>query len=240
MAKMVYEQVIPEIQRLKPSYTADETWSDAVLAVIRRVSRLFIGDAFNQQAMRIARRTVSMEDADNEKEFLKSVNAAVGVDFNFLARSASLEEYLSAAVADNVSLIKSVPEQYFQRIESVVLDNMRAGFAPSKIAKDIQAATGITSRRAKFIARDQVAKLNGDLTKRRNKDAGIEHFRWVTSKDARVGDDHRRAAERDVGFGPGVYKWDRPPAEGIPGHSTRPNCRCTAAPVLAFQLKQPD
>ena len=113
---------------------------------------------------------------------------------------------------------------------------MRAGQSPTQIANNIQEATGITRRRARGIARDQAAKLHGEITERRQRQAGIKYFRWVTSKDERVGTDHARAAARDVGYGPGVYRWDRPPKEGIPGRATRPNCRCTATPIFEWEL----
>ena len=166
---------------------------------------------------------------------MESVNQAVGIEV-FKGQSSKLTTSLEAASLTNAKLIKNITDTHADRISTSILESMRAGYAPSKIAADLQKQSGISRRRAKLIARDQTAKINGELTKLRNLEAGITHFRWVHSGDGRVGDDHRRAASRDVGFGPGVYRWDKPPKEGIPGRSSRPNCRCTAAPVFEWEL----
>ena len=127
--------------------------------------------------------------------------------------------------------------EHINKIEAIVWERMRGGYAPSVIAKDLQKQFGMTRRRAKGIARDQTAKLNGELTSARSQAAGLKYFRSVHSGDGRVGDDHRAAAKRDVGYGPGVYRWDNPPKEGIPGRAKRPYCRCTASPVFEWELK---
>ena len=46
--------------------------------------------------------------------------------------------------------------------------------------------TQIEGWRARLIARDQVGKLNGALTKRRMSDAGIDKYTWMTANDERV------------------------------------------------------
>jgi len=162
-----------------------------------------------------------------------------------------MAEYIDASVLDNVNLIKSVSEQYFQRVQNVVLGGMRSGDSPTTIARALQHQTGITDRRARIIARDQIAKLNSQIVQRRQVQAGITHFRWVTANDERVtgrpGGRYANAkvkcheiAKRDIGFGPGVYRWDRGASYAgetnlHPGQA-HVNCRCTASPVFEWQL----
>ena len=230
----IKEQIIPAIHRAKPEYTAD-AWPSLMGGLLAALAERWSGAMFTSQAQRIAAGTVTRIEAENGKAFLKSVNQAVGVEV-FGTHSAALTTELEAAALENAQLITNLTAEHINRISATVMENMRQGYAPSVIAKNLQEKSGMTRRRAKFIARDQTAKLNGELTKQRNKAAGIEYFRWSTSKDQRVGDDHERAAKRDVGFGPGVYRWDKPPKEGIPGRATRPNCRCSAAPVFEWEL----
>ena len=249
MAKQLSGELVPLLQRLKPEYVADarptmDSWSDEIVALIRRVASQFTSTIFQAQADRIARRTVSMADADNAQDFLRSVNAAIGIPF---PRSPSIDDYLAASVNDNVGLIKSIPQQYFSRIENIVLGNMRQGFVPTKIAKDIQAETGVTYRRAKLIARDQVAKLNSDLTQRRQKDAGIDFYRSSNSNDQRVsgkpGGKYPNAkiscwgiSQQDIGYGKGVYKVSEGASwagqTGLHPGQHHPLCRCVAISMI--------
>ncbi len=239
--KEIEEGVIPVVKEEKAEYQADsvptyDAWADRVIEAIRRISRRFVQGEFQEQYERLARRTVSMAEAETTDAFVKSVNKAVGVDIRPMLDEEGMREYVQAASWQNAQLIKSIPEEYLKRVETAVVGGIRGGDAPSKIARNIREATGITRRRAELIARDQTAKLTGEISERRQKQAGVKYFKWITSKDERVGDDHRRAARRDVGYGPGVYRWDNPPPEGVPGNSTRPNCRCTAKPVFEWEL----
>src|SRR5690606_36572047 len=150
----------------------------------------------------------------------KSVNQAVGVDLSPVLSQQGMAEYIDASVPDNVALIRSVSEQHLERAQNVVLRGRRNRGHPASIARAPQHQTGINDRRAKAIARDQVAKLNSQIVQRRQVQAGITHFRWVTANDERVtgrpGGRYANAkikcyeiAKRDIGFGPGVYPWSR-------------------------------
>lgn len=238
----IKRDLMPAIKRLKSDYIADSQerviWVDGWPSVMNALLSAFAekwGNIGKLQSERLAAGTVRMIDAENSEQFVKSVNKAVGVEV-FGTNSAAVTEALEAATIANAKLIKNITDTHAERISTIVMENMRAGFAPSKIAKDLQKQAGISRRRAKNIARDQVSKLNGELTEQRSTAAGLECFRWVDSGDGRVGADHERAATRDVGYGPGVYRWKNPPKEGKPGRATRPFCRCTAAPVFEWEL----
>ena len=81
--------------------------------------------------------------------------------------------------------------------------------------------------RARSIARDQVAKLNGQVNADRQIALGITHFRWVTRLDDRVRKLHKERHGK-------IYEWANPPTTSgnasIPGSDF--NCRCDADPVL--------
>lgn len=81
----------------------------------------------------------------------------------------------------------------------------------------------MTDVRARAIARDQVAKLNGQINADRQVAIGVTHFRWKTRQDRRVRPKHK--ARRDK-----VYAWEDPPDGEIPGQPI--NCRCHADPVV--------
>ena len=226
MAKDVKTELMPEIKRLKPEYIAD-SWVDDVMSVIDRIVDRFTNQAMFAQYQRIARRTISMQEAKSTASFVRSVNRAVGVDIKYMMNQEGIQNLFDLSVRENVDLIKSIPKKYFDDLRLIVSDGMSKGYAPSKIAADIQKRTQSTKKRAAFIARDQVAKINSDITKQRMKQTGAKYFRWVTSKDERVGSDHRKAANRITKYGKGVYTLKDGAPEGFPGNATRPNCRCT-------------
>lgn len=222
MASELVAYLEPELKRLKPDYIADsivtlDGWTDQILAAIRRVSSRFSSSLFDAQIARVAASTVSRAEADNAEHFRDSVNKAVGIDFQLITKTKGMTDYLEASTAENVNLIKSIPRDYFEKVESLVLGGMKDGLAPSAIAKQIQEETGVTARRAKLIARDQVSKLNSDLTRQRQASAGIEFYKSVDAGDVRVTGNPAGKypnakiscwgiARQDIGYGVGIYK----------------------------------
>ncbi len=126
---------------------------------------------------------------------------------------------------ENVALIKSIPDEYFDKIERLVFESVIQGRTSSRsMIDEIREIGGVTQARARFIARDQTAKLNAALNRERNQALGIVEYIWRTSKDERVRDSHRSKEGKR-------YRWDDPPADtGHPGEDYQ--CRCTAVPVI--------
>lgn len=137
------------------------------------------------------------------------------------------EPWLAAAqtnwVAANTALIKSIPTQHMARVEQIIRNGVLQGESPRSLAAKIQEAGGITERRAMLIASDQISKANGELTKFRQTELGIEEYKYVTSHDERV-----RALHQS--YDGKIFRWDSPPSDGHPGMAIR--CRCHASPVF--------
>jgi SPP1 gp7 family putative phage head morphogenesis protein len=134
-----------------------------------------------------------------------------------------LKDKLSGFVTGNVALINDISEKGITDISSLLMARVEAGDSNRTIAKAIQQRLEITRRRAKFIARDQVAKLNGKLTELRQKETGVEQYIWRAVKDGATRASHL------INDGK-TFSWDNPPAPGHPGEDFQ--CRCTAEPVL--------
>ena len=104
----------------------------------------------------------------------------------------------------------------------------RKGTRVEVLARRIAERFGVSNSRAELIARDQVLKLNGQITSQRQQSAGVTHYRWSTSQDERVRDTHR---ELDTL----IFPWASPP-EVAPGRHEHPGgdfqCRCVAIPVM--------
>lgn len=225
--KAVFDIVFSEVKREELEYTAD-AWGENIMAAVDRVRALFSGEAFERMARQIAstfvRSTLQYSDRQNRR---------LGVEV-FNENSTKLNAYLEAATLQNVSLIKSIPERYLENVSNAILTGMRVGVRPEKIAEQLRENMGVASRRARFIARDQSAKINGEVMKQRQIDAGFEFFKWVDSHDSRVRHRHREIANADVGYGKGIYRWDDLPLSDK-GEPIQPgqdyNCRCISRAV---------
>lgn len=123
----------------------------------------------------------------------------------------------------NARLISKIAAAHVDRVADVVDAGMTAGSRASVIARRIAETTGISSRRAAGLARDQVASLQGQVIAARQTRLGIKRYRWRTLGDNRVRTEHQRREGQ-------IFRWDRPPADGHPGQPI--NCRCYAEPVL--------
>jgi SPP1 gp7 family putative phage head morphogenesis protein len=227
-------------------------WIERVIAALALSMASFQEGVFASHAERLASSTVSMTESETTKAFLESVNRAVGVDMTHVIGNEGLSDYIEAAAHENAQLIKSIPQEYFTDIQSAVIGGIRNGDAPSKIIKTIRAKTEATYNRAKLIARDQTAKLTSEINEQRQTNAGIKYYRSVDSGDERVsgrpGGKYPNAkiscwaiARQDIGYGPGVYRWDTGASYGgqtglHPGkHHIQ--CRCTASPVFEWEVE---
>lgn len=109
--------------------------------------------------------------------------------------SASQRTIMDVKVQDNVSLIKSIPSEYFTKIEGSVSRGFLAGRDLETIAKELRATGESTVKRAALIARDQSNKLTAHMNSARQNELGIRYAYWKHStvdKDPRV--NHLRAS----------------------------------------------
>lgn len=223
-------ELVPTIKQSVPEYVAD-AWSDVIAAALQRLVSRWTSPFARQQAREIAGSFVT--DAST-----RAMRKTVGIDL--YGGNDQLIDYLKAAADQNAALITSIPSQYLEQVSNIVTGNMRAGMRPSYIEEALVKQFGVTQRRAKLIATDQHAKIQGEINKIRQVNSGIQFFRWVTAHDERVRPSHVAVGKRDVGYGPGVFKWsDLPVVDGVPTFPGQPiNCRCVAVPVTAAQVER--
>lgn len=134
----------------------------------------------------------------------------------------------------NVSLITRASESFLEQVRDVLEEH--EGERPEEIADLLEERVGVSESRATLIARDQVLKLNGQITKHRQESAGVTRFRWSTSRDERV-----RATHREIDGQ--VFTWEEGADledEDEPTFPGQPiQCRCVAIPVIE-ELEEPD
>lgn len=221
----INNQLVPAVYAEEPNYIAD-AWPENIQRIIDILLAQWNSPLFDALARRVATQFVTSSLAFADRQNKRSFGIEV-----FNGNSTQLNNYMNAAIQQNVNLIKSIPQKYLNDVANTVQTGMRNGVLPRFIAEGLEEKFGISSRHAKFIARDQAAKVNGEISKQRQIDAGGEYFLWVDSHDSRVRHRHREIAEADVGFGKGIYLWRDLPksSDGAPIQpGSDYQCRCVA------------
>lgn len=238
--------IVPLLRQLEPEYVTDGTIAtmDAYLVslttALDRLARKYSSTDFKTLAENQAKKLMEQMNYMNRKRF-NSQMRSFGIDV--YGDSQAVNDLLEAAVYNNAKLIESIPNQYIESVSNTILTNVRSGNRASSIIKSItdkiDGPPKKAANRAALIARDQTAKVNGELNQKRQVSSGFEYFKWDDSDDSRVRPRHETIANKITAYGPGVYRWDNPPLSDsgqpiTPGEDY--NCRCVAIPVSAAQV----
>lgn len=237
--KDIDEVIVPLVKQYAPEYVQDSTptldgWADTIARALQFLIGKWLSPPARQAAESIASEFVKSQMRVNSRG-----RRSFGIDV--FSNSQQAVDYLEAATFQNAMLITSIPAQYLEQVQNIVMTNMRAGMRPSFIEKALSEQFGVTSRRAKMIARDQSSKVQGELNKRKQQAVGFQYFKWVDSHDQRVRHRHREIADKVTDYGKGVYRWDDLPMSDK-GEPIQPGsdyqCRCVAVAVPDFKVKQ--
>jgi uncharacterized protein with gpF-like domain len=190
-------------------------------------------------APRVAKAFVDDADRAQKKQLEKNISRALGTDFATILDTPSTAADIDLAVGWNANLIKSIPAKHLDLVGQAVLDNYRGAPLPEgqTLVQRLQQIGGITENRARFIARDQTAKLTSALNKSRQQSNGISSYSWQNSGDGRVvGNPGGKYPEGSPGHMDHwsregkIFRWDKPPPDGHPGEAF--SCRCVSLPIL--------
>lgn len=138
-----------------------------------------------------------------------------------------------ASIAENVSLIKSIPTDYFNQVEGSVMRSITTGNGLQDLIPALEKYEGVTHRRAKNIALDQTRKAYNSINRSRMQAIGVEQFQWHHSGGgANPREDHVEMDGNIYSFNALPVIDQRTGERGIPGQA--PNCRCTMSPCFQF------
>ncbi|MCK4521411.1 MAG: minor capsid protein [Nanoarchaeota archaeon] len=221
------ESLVAEADMLRGDQLKLDGWGENATQIINdmqiKVNQTLKG--FRDVAGNIGQRTANWHD----KEWRKFLKSTVGVPL--LPREFWLGDMVSSFTEQNSALIKNAAQSVHDDIQGIVQRGVASGARHEKIRGQIfgtKLKRGIFRKlitRVKLIARDQVSKLNGDLNQQRQNDLGVRRYRWRTSRDERVRENH-------VVKEGNIYSWDKPPPDT--GHpSEDPQCRCYAEAVIS-------
>jgi len=148
-----------------------------------------------------------------------------------------LEDVSKAIIQENVGLIESIPQKYFDDISGAVYRSITTGNGLADLVPEINKYAQTTERRATNLALDQTRKAYNSINKQRMINVGVKQFEWLHS----AGSIHPR--ESHIKIDGHIFSFENleqeqaklgvPEADrGIPGHAV--NCRCVMGPVIDF------
>jgi SPP1 gp7 family putative phage head morphogenesis protein len=173
-----------------------------------------------QASIAIARRVAD----DARDQLSKQSVAALGVDTTPLLANKGVPAMMEHFVAENVALIKTLGTTALGDVEKLVTRAVTDGMTADSLGKLFEERFGIHERHARLIARDQIGKLKGQITRAQHRELGIARFRWLTMRDPKVRRRHRPHEGK-------IYSYEgdqRPPF--FPGMEIC--CRCLEEPMF--------
>ena len=229
-----YARELKAVFRANDVITIDASISAQARIVLRKLQQKW-GRIFRRESPKIVDQIIGGIDkaaGDTLKQSLKQLSG--GITLKTDEMPAALKQAVSAAIAENVTLIKSIETQYHTQIEGAVMRSLQpGGRGLADVTEALQKYEGITDRRRNVIAKDQVRKIQASISIERAKSAGIKKFKWLHSR----GGSEPRADH--VAMSGNVYSYDDPPVidrrtgeRGFPGQAI--NCRCQMVPVIEW------
>ena len=124
-----------------------------------------------------------------DKEFEKAINK--GINVNPPVASLWWNDMKKSWAEDNYTLIVSNAKNYVSKINTLVEQAIVNGKSPKILKDEIKKATqGLSDKHCKLLARDQMGKLNGQITQNQMQELGLDLYVWSTAYDDRVRDSH--------------------------------------------------
>lgn len=224
-----------------------DQWPQDVEELIRQLT---IGLGTDSPEIRGRAQDVALDlNVYNRRQWSKILTNTIGVDL--FAEEPWLTAQLQTFVTQNVGLIEKAKGDAVRDLEGIIQRGMQTGARIEAIEQEIRAKVASVGKRAKLIARDQIAKANSEITKLRQESIGVTEYRWRTSKDERVrgksGGRYPNARPKHSTLEGKRCRWDDPTIyidqngdararSGIEAVQLHPGqdfqCRCTPEPIL--------
>ena len=162
---------------------------------------------------------------------LRSILRRGGFSVKFKMTPA-MRDIMKATIAEQVGLIRSIPQQYLVNVQGAVMRSVQTGRDLASLRDEIVKHYGVTQRRAALIARDQNQKATATLTRARQIELGITEAVWMHSHGGKVPrPTHLKNDGRRYDIKVGWFDPDPKVRKYIfPGQLI--NCRCVSGSVI--------
>lgn len=246
-----YAQVAQIYKAKQPQFAQDDTWG--ITDLDNRLNSLGtkwaerFAEYANEHSPKMVNQILKQSNLQI-KQILKDWYAEKRFTLLDQHISNPLRQVMKASAEYNVSLIKSLHSQYAERVRGAVYRAVSGAGSLKDLKRQLVKYAGMSSRRAKLVAGDQVRKCFTDISLRRLDDLGVRKAKWIhtgASKEPRPY--HIRKFNGDYskyphvnGLNGLVFDMDNPPVidekTGERGYPNQlPFCRCFMAPVIEFE-----
>ena len=199
--------------------------------IFSRLTQQFTGTLVASFANTTSEEMVKKTTIINKKKFDAAIQKATGVDLGAIVQTEGLDDFISLSVNKNVSLIKSLPEEYLKQVETIVNNGVVSGARFNTIAKEIQAgANKKLAGRIKTIAMNEIQTINSQINLRRSDSLGLKEGFYRTSKDEKVRESHKELNGKRYFLKKGA--WSKLAQKFIQPGITDINCRCGYSPII--------
>lgn len=212
----------------------NDSATDLMLAVTQLLNQILNMITAKTTGFGLRRKLESLANLTRKltvKEWKKAIHNTLGIDIreDYYLGDFYIEQ-LERWVEYNVGLIKTIPQNTLGDMRDIIYDGYTAGMTTTAISKEIRKSYMVTRKKALLLARDQIAKLNSDIQRAQQEDAGITEYIWDDCKDERVRASHRKLDGHK-------FSWRDPPVvDEKTGRRCNPgqdyNCRCIGRPVF--------
>lgn len=224
----------------------DASVASAARVALNRLQKQF-EKQFNEKGRFYTRKMVNGADKASKGALHRSLEKlSGGLSLKTDILTGELKEVLTATVAENVGLIKTVPQTYLSQVRGAVMRSITQPATDGLAGVQVRIQKVLTERakqirnKARNIALDQTRKTYNNLNRGRMEAVGLGKFEWVHSGG---GQKPRKLHQNQLNGN--IYSFDNLPIiddrtgeRGIPGQAI--NCRCTMLPVIEFEQGEID
>ena len=178
-----------------------------------------------------AKELKEFEDREFEKQLEKSINVSIKEQSEWWPTMS--ENWANT----NYKLIRSNASAFTDKINVIVERAVANGTTVRDLQEEIQkATTGLSDYKCRLLARDQIGKLQGQISQGQMEEIGLDMYIWSTSGDERVRDSHQemegllcRWDDATVYSEDGGKHWIPRPSGAVDMHPGQDiQCRCVA------------
>lgn len=184
-------------------------------------------EALDGWALRTASAMLAEVESRDRKAWMAAA-AEMSEALRHEIRNAPTGAAMKDLLAEQVTLIKSIPLEAAQRVHELTLKGLEDSTRSSEIAAEIMRSGEVAVGRANLIARTETARTASVLVQARAEHIGSDGYIWRTANDSDVRHSHKQMNGKFV-------RWDSPPtlSDGTTTHAGQIyNCRCYPEPVL--------
>ncbi len=162
--------------RIIPDFAQDASPARMLQKVLNRLFRYWMR-RWSDEAAKIAgdfiHKTQQRTTSSYEQAF-RAAGFTVKMDPSRVRNDA-----VQALIAENVNLIKSIPQHYFTEVNGLVQRSVSTGRDLGFLTDELEKRYGVTRRRADLIARDQANKATEAIKRVEDERLGVKVGIWV-------------------------------------------------------------